>query len=113
MNQNYTNLVATSTVAMTVVSLLAQTGPLTLEGLWNALDKCDYQIDPGPLRHALEQALERRLVSRNGDVFASALPEGWVVRSRDPEDPEGWRGWIAQSPDGRSRLLSNLQAEIA
>lgn len=111
---NQTNLVAPSTIAMTACSLLAVIGPRDLEGLWSALVAANYEIDRGPLLDALEQCVARRLVTREGDVFASTLPSGWVVRSRasESEDPTGWKGWIAHSPDGRQRRLSDLQMEL-
>ncbi len=111
MNQN--NLGAPSTIAMSAVDVLAFTGPLDLEGLWRALAEHDYEIDREPLREALEQAVLRRLVSKSGDAYASSLPKGWIVRDRDREDPEGWTGWVAQSPDGCKRRLSGLQMELA
>lgn len=110
---NQTGLVSTSTIAMTVCSLLSVIGPSDLERVWGALVKADFEIDRAPLREALEQCVERRLVTREGEVFASTLPHGWVVRSRSESDPSGWGGWVAHSPDGRKRLLSNLQLELA
>lgn len=112
---NQTPFCAPSTIAMTCVSLLTLTGPLDLEGLWSALVARDFEIDRGPLQHALDEAASRRLVVRNGDVFSSTLPDGWVVRSRAPEhvDPTGWKGWVAHSADGRKRVLSDLQVEPA
>ena len=109
---NQTNL-APSTLAMSAVGMLGFTGPLDLEGLWRALKEHDYEVDRPELRDALEQAVLRRLVSKSGDMYASPLPEGWIVRERDREDPEGWKDWVACSPEGIKRVLTGLQVELA
>lgn len=111
---NQTSLVAPSTIGMTAVSLLALGGPQTVDDLHRRLVQAQHEIDRAPLLDALEQCVARRLVTREGEVFASTLPAGWVVRSRasESEDPTGWMGWIDHSPDGRQRRLSDLQMEL-
>lgn len=93
---NQTHLIAPSTIAMSAASQLSVSGPLDAASLHRALAHGGLEVTPEALLDALAQGVERGRIARNGDVFASTLPAGHVVRVRSPLDASGWAGWISK-----------------
>jgi hypothetical protein len=88
--------VAPSTIAMSATSQLSVSGPLEPASLHRALAEGGLEVTPAAFIDALDQAIERGLIRREGHNVASCLPAGHVVRTRSPLDPTGWEGWSSQ-----------------
>ena len=87
---------STSTIAASASSELAVCGPMTAEQLRDALATKGFDVAQAALDAALDAAVERGLLTREGDLFVSPLPRGHVIRERDEADAEGWEGWRSQ-----------------
>lgn len=100
--------IATSTLAMSAVSLLATGGSKPRAELEQHIATY-YAIELAWAEDAVAIAIERGLVvDRNGQL-SSILPAGFAVRDRN-RNGDGWDGWVATNGAGAQLEVAELMS---
>lgn len=86
--------IAASTIAVSAYNVTSLMGPMTSDELRNAFAAQSFVCEEEELREALALALERGVLSNDGQKLRAVGPVGWIVWQRnDHIDPTGWSAW--------------------
>jgi hypothetical protein len=82
--------VAPSTTAASAAGVLSLHGASDAERIHEMLKRYGFHVTREALAQALGEAVERGRITQDGQIYASTLPAGHIVRSRPESDPTGW-----------------------
>lgn len=88
---------ATSTVCSSIYSVTALIGACAREEILNAFAIQKFACTVEQLEAAIDEGLARGFLVDEAGKICAAGPPGWIVWIRDPDDAEGWSGWVARN----------------